>query len=181
MLRPQCQVRDLCLWSEVYLQPAPATTTVPPSTPPSEVLEVAEENGSQTPGGPEPPSNLVKTKSVDSLFAEPPERPPQRRLSDSSLKGIPTEVHPHDEAPPKHPAAARDVVEEPLLNGGPSIESSTDTLVNEAGRRSSFAAEEEQQVRSQACSFRCSTTSFNLLFTISVSVLYQYPVTCMQL
>lgn len=169
VLRPQSQVRDLRLWSEVYLQPAPCTSALsgaPPATPPSESQEAAEETPPEPAGEPSPQTNLAKTKSVDSLYAGPdtqaaaPDRH-QRRLSDSSLKGFPMELHSHEDAacqasPSKH--SCPDLVSEPSPGGpavvsgiaadddgpregptneAPSIDGSTDTLVNEIGQQSS--------------------------------------------
>ncbi|CAN7976590.1 unnamed protein product, partial [Ixodes persulcatus] len=171
VLRPQSQVRDLRLWSEVYLQPAPCTSALsgaPPATPPSESQEAAEETPPEPAGEPSPQTNLAKTKSVDSLYAgpdtqaaAPDRRVHQRRLSDSSLKGFPMELHSHEDAacqasPSKH--SCPDLVSEPSPGGpavvsgiaadddgpregptneAPSIDGSTDTLVNEIGQQSS--------------------------------------------
>ncbi|KAL1414329.1 hypothetical protein MTO96_007572 [Rhipicephalus appendiculatus] len=99
VLRPRCQVRDLHFWSEVYLQPSTGLLSQgPPSTPPSEAPEPAEETPPEPAGSGDTSSNLVKTKSVDSLFAgsqseqSPPPEKHQRRLSDPSLKARPARV-----------------------------------------------------------------------------------------
>lgn len=122
VLRPQCQVRDLRFWSDVYLQPSTGLLShALPSTPPSEAPEPVEETPSEPAAGGGDVSNLVKTKSVDSLFAGgQSEQPPftekhQRRLSDSSLKGLQMELHGHDEAPPP---AFRRSLSNVAVNGG---------------------------------------------------------------
>lgn len=123
VLRPRCQVRDLHFWSEVYLQPSTGLLSQgPPSTPPSEAPEPAEETPPEPAGSGDTSSNLVKTKSVDSLFAgsqseqSPPPEKHQRRLSDPSLKGLQSELHSgHDET--ATPLAHRRSMSNGALNG----------------------------------------------------------------
>ncbi|KAH6933772.1 hypothetical protein HPB50_018251 [Hyalomma asiaticum] len=123
VLRPRCQVRDLHFWSEVYLQPSTGLLSQgPPSTPPSEAPEPAEETPPEPAGSGDTSSNLVKTKSVDSLFAgsqseqSPPPEKHQRRLSDPSLKGLQSELHGgHDET--ATPLAHRRSLSNGALNG----------------------------------------------------------------
>lgn len=89
----------------MYLQPSTGLLSQgPPSTPPSEAPEPAEETPPEPAGSGDTSTNLVKTKSVDSLFAgsqseqTPPPEKHQRRLSDPSLKGLQSELHSgHDE------------------------------------------------------------------------------------
>ncbi|XP_064461216.1 myotubularin-related protein 4-like isoform X5 [Ornithodoros turicata] len=100
VLRPQCQVRDLKFWGEVYLQPTPPTGVVTCGQ--SKALPPEPRPESTTPSASASPSsstqtNLVKTKSADSLFSLSlehlaPEKP-QRRLSDSSLHSLPIELN----------------------------------------------------------------------------------------
>lgn len=145
VLRPQCQVRDLRFWSEVYLQPSTGLLSQgPPSTPPSEAPEPAEETPPEPASGSDV-SNLVKTKSVDSLFAgsqseqSPPAEKHQRRLSDPSLKGLqPSEMHEHDDATTLSPICRRS-----LSNGALNISHGEDIAPEKSSKVADAAAESD--------------------------------------
>ncbi|KAL3199070.1 hypothetical protein MRX96_044039 [Rhipicephalus microplus] len=156
VLRPRCQVRDLHFWSEVYLQPSTGLLSQgPPSTPPSEAPEPAEENPPGPVGSSDTTSNLVKTKSVDSLFAgsqseqSPPPEKHQRRLSDPSLKGLQSELHNgHDET--ATPLAQRRSLSNGALNGShEEVQADTKSLPVAANPDEHGAQETEPQQQQQ--------------------------------
>ncbi|KAH7960643.1 hypothetical protein HPB49_022002 [Dermacentor silvarum] len=154
VLRPRCQVRDLRFWSEVYLQPSTGLLSQgPPSTPPSEAPEPAEETPPEPAGSGDTSTNLVKTKSVDSLFAgsqseqTPPPEKHQRRLSDPSLKGLQSELHSgHDET--ATPLAHRRSLSNGALNSSHeevAADAKTSLIVADSAEESVQHTEQQQQ------------------------------------